>query len=188
MAINVGRYKVSSKTLVGRITPFFLRGNKLTQLLAAICSPLDSVNNAFVKWVRETIINAATTSQVIVLKWSLENRLVKYIKGSGGGFVFDTYAIEGYTTLYEDNAEQLDYPEIKNIYMPEDPNDHSCDTVDTIVIRDKEEIESEENEIVIIAPPHNEKISDEQYIKKIKQCVEPYLVYDIKYNIVISKQ
>lgn len=189
MAINVQRYTADSKTLIGQIVPFFLHGKRMLRFLAAICSPLDSVNKTFRVWARSTLIEAATTSQVIVLKWSIKNKLSEYLLDINAEFEFNTYSRSDYATLYENQSEQQDYPEIKKIYMPENAADTSLSSdVAQIVIRNKNEIISESNEVLIIAPQHNSRISDEQYMKKIKQCVEPYLVYDVEYKIIISKK
>lgn len=188
MAINLERYTVNSKTLIGQITPFFLRGKKLLRFLASTCAPLDSVNNAFLTWAHNTLVGAVTTSQVIILKWSIKNRLKNYLLNDNDEFVFSTYERSNYTTLYENQSEQQDYPEVKQIYMPEDVNDSSVsDESVKIVVRNREEIASESNEVMIIAPPHNLKISDDEYKRKIRQCVEPYLVYNIEYKIAILK-
>lgn len=187
MAVSVQRYTVNSKTLIGQIVPFFLRGKGMTQFLSAICSPLDSVNKVFQKWARDTLIDAATTSQVIVLKWSLKNMLIDYFKNTNDEFEFDTYDRSNYATLYENQSEQLNYPEVKNIYMPENVKDTLKEGVEQVIIRNKDEIVSESNEVLIIAPPHNSTIGDNQYIQKIRQCLEPYIVYDVEYKIVISK-
>lgn len=188
MAISVQRYTADSKTLIGQIVPFFLRGKQMMQFLAAICSPLDSVNKAFQTWARSTLIDAATTSQVIVLKWSIKNRFSEYLLDENAEFEFNTYNRSDYATLYENQSEQQDYPEVKKIYMSESSTDTSLgDDVEQIIIRNKDELVSETNEVLIVAPKHNSKISDEQYIKKIRQCIEPYLVYDVEYKITISK-
>lgn len=188
MAINLERYTVNSKTLIGQITPFFLRGKKLLRFLAAISTPLDSVNEAFLTWVRNTLVGAVTTSQVIVLKWSIKSRLKSYMLNVNDEFVFSTYERSNYTTLYENQSEQQNYPEVKQIYMPEDTSDSSVsDDSSKIIIRNREEIASESNEVMVIAPPHNSKISDEEYMRKIRQCIEPYLVYNVEYKIVISR-
>lgn len=187
MAINIDRYTVESKNLIGKILPFFLRGNKMARFLTAISSPLDKVNEMFQKWVYNTLIDTATTSQVIVLKWSLKIRLQEYLLKQESEFKFDTYERNKYTTLYEDQSEQSNYSDNK-IYMPEDAKDSSIGKeFSQIIIRDKNELTSETNEILIIAPPHNSKISDNLYIKKIRQYIETYLIYNIEYKIVISK-
>lgn len=187
MAVNVQRYTVDSRTLVGQIVPFFLRGKRMLQFLSAISSPLDSVNKVFQTWAQNTLIDAATTSQIIVLKWALKNKLVNYLKNTNDEFEFDTYDRSNYATLYENQSEQLDYPEVKKIYMPEDNQDKLDDGIAEVILRNKDEIVSESNEVLIIAPQHNSKISDNQYTKKIRQCIEPYIVYDVEYKIVISK-
>ena len=188
MAVSVQRYVADSKTLLGRIVPFFLRGKRVLKFLAAISSPLDDVNTAFQTWAHDTLIDAVTTSQTIVLKWSLKNKLIKYLANTDDEFTFDTYDRSNYATLYENQSEQLDHPEVKKIYMPESVDDTTVsDDVEKVVIRDKNEIVSESNEVLIMAPAHNSKIGDEEYLKKIKQCIELCLVYDFEYKIVISK-
>lgn len=187
MAVSVTRYTVNSKTLIGQLVPFFLRGKGIIKFLSAICSPLDDVNKMFQSWAHSTLIDAATTSQVIVLKWSLKNKLNTYLKNADDEFEFDTYDRSNYATLYENQSEQLDYPEVKNIYMPENTKDTLKEDVEQVIIRDKDEIVSESNEVLIIAPPHNSTIGDSQYLQKIRQCIEPYIIYDVEYKIVISK-
>lgn len=188
MAVNVQRYTVSSKALVGQLTPFFLRGKRLLKLLAAICAPLDSVNAVFIKWCRSTLIEAATTSQIIVLKWSMKERLKQYFANEDGEFQFCTYGRFDYTTVYENQTELSNNPTYNDIYMPEDMQDASIPVkTERVVIRDRSELPSESNSLTIIAPAHNSKISDAAYIKKIKQCFEPYLAYDIDYTITINK-
>lgn len=188
MSVNVQRYTVSSKALVGRLVPFFLRGKKVLQFLAAISAPLDSVNITFRKWCRNTLVDAATTSQIIVLKWSMKEKLGQYFANENDNFQFYTYGRAEYTTVYENQSEQSLHSEATNIYMPEDTSDDSItDESAKVVIRDKSEISSESNDLTIIAPAHNSKISDDTYIQKIKQCFEPYLAYDMEYTITINK-
>lgn len=188
MAINIDRYTVSSKTLVSELVPYFLRGTKLMQFLTAICSPLDSVNKVFQNWCRNTLVDAATTSQIIVLKWSMKERLKQYFVNENDEFQFYTYGRADYTTVYEDQSEQKLHSEAANIYMPEDVSDTSVTDEDAkVVIRDKNELSSESNDLTIVAPAHNSKISKDAYIKKIKQCFEPYLAYDMEYTIAINQ-
>lgn len=188
MTINVDRYSADSKTLVCELTPFFLRGKKLLRILAAICAPLDTVNQAFQKWAMNTIVEAATTSQIIVLKWSMKNMLQQYFENENDEFVFYTYGRSDYTTVYETQAEQLFHQGAKKIYMPEDAKDDFVSYKDNrVVIRNREELKNESNDLFIVAPAHNHKISDESYAQKIRQCIEPYLAYDnIEYQITIK--
>ena len=73
--------------------------------------------------------------------------------------------------------------------MSESTEDQSFEAYKSkrVVLRDKEELTSESNEILFIAPPHNSRITEEQYRKRIKQHIETYLVYDVEYRITISK-
>ena len=80
MAINTDKYKVRSNILVRMLTPFFLKGLKVLKFLSGISYPLDELNVAYRKWVAERIVDAVTTFQPIVLKWSLNTRFRQYFK------------------------------------------------------------------------------------------------------------
>lgn len=189
MAINVQRYTVSSSTLIGQITPYFLRGRRVIKILCAICSPLDSINRLFQTWAKDTLIDAATTSQIIVLKWSLKSKLGKYFANADDEFQFGTDERSNYTTLYENQSEQLLNSDATQLYMPENAADNSLGSdISQVIIRDKGEIVSESNQILVVAPPHNLKISDSEYLKKIRQYIESALVYGVEYEIIISKE
>lgn len=188
MAINVKKYSVSSASLVGELIPFFMRGRRVLRFLTAICSPLDSVNAEFQKWCKSTLIDAAATSQIIVLKWSMKEKLKDYFIDANASFQFNTYGRSDYTTVYENQSEQNLHSSGTNIYMPENTSDNSiADESSKVVIRNQSELKSESNDLTIVAPAHNSKISDEEYIMKIKQCIEPYLAYDMEYTISINK-
>lgn len=188
MAVNTDRYLASSKTLLGALIPFFLRGKRFVQFMTAICQPLDSVNEKFREWCREKLIDAATTSQIIVLKWSMKEKLKQYFLDKNDSFEFYTYGRMEYTTVYENQPEQSLHTNDAQIYMPENASDATMPTgTEKVVIRDKSELHSESNDLIIIAPAHNSEISDEDYLMKIKQCFEPYLAYDMEYQIQINK-
>lgn len=188
MAINVKKYSINSAVLVGELVPFFLRGRKILRFLAAVCSPLDSVNSTFQNWCKNTLIDAAATSQVITLKWLMKEKLKEYLLNENDTFQFNTYGRSDYTTVYENQSEQNLHSDATNIYMPEDETDDSItDESAQVIIRDQSELKSESNDLTIIAPAHNFKITDEEYKMKIKQCLEPYLAYDMEYTISINK-
>lgn len=189
MAVNVSKYKATSKILVGKLTPFFVSGNKVLRFLSAICHPLDTVNTAFLSWAKDTLIDAATTSQVIVMEWSMNQKLGKYFANDDDSFHINTWGRSDYTTVYEDQVEQEKYAGAKDIYMPEQLSDTSVSDAgkEEVVIRNREEITEEGTDIVITAPKHNSSISDDDYTKKIRQCFEPYLAYDMDYTIHINK-
>lgn len=183
MAVNTDKYIIESKTLVGELMPYFLRGKKFMLFMTAISSPLDSINKAFREWCRDAIISAVTTSQVIVLKWSMKERLKQYFQNENDDFSFLTPVQSDYITVYENQAEQTAHTDAK-AYMPEDTSDSTItDESALAIVRDRGELTLESNELTIVAPIHNSKITDDEYVKIIKQCFEPYLVSSIKYQV-----
>ena len=186
MAVNVDRYKASCKSLIAQITPHFLRGKKIMRLLAAICSPMDETNEQFVNWASSTVVDAVTTSQIIVLKWSMRTKLSQYFKDSDEFFEIDTYGRSSYTTAYETQSEQDQHAEAVKVYMPEYTTDN-LQEAEVVVINDREELKDESNDLTIVAPAHNGTISAEEYRNKIRRCIEPYLAYSMEYIILIKE-
>lgn len=190
MAVSVSAYKATSKVLVGKLVPFFVAGDKVLKFLSAIAKPLDTVNTAFLSWAKDTLIDAATTSQVIVLEWSMTQKLQKYFVDSAQSVSINTWGRSDYTTIVEDETERSNSTTqtwLKDIYSPETQSDSKIpSSAEQIIVRDKWEITNEGTDIIVRLPKQKSSLSDEAYIKKAKQCIEPYLAYEMDYTIKIN--
>lgn len=187
----VSRYKATSKTLVGKLVPFFVAGDKVLKYLSAIAKSLDSVNISFLSWAEDRLVEAATTSQPIILEWSLTHRLRKYFANSNQSVRIITRALSEYTVIFENEEERSD-PEgiytVADIYAPEDINDAKIPNIaERIVVRNNDEIINYDTDIIITLPKHKASISKEQYLQKAKQYTEPYLIYESKYMFSIKQ-
>lgn len=186
MAVNVHRYEADSNKLVGYLTPFFIRGKKVLQFLSAICSPLNDVNATFTSWAKEMIEDAVTTTQPIILIWSLNERFRKYFNDSNSSFQVRLFG-GGTQYIYETQEELAKYPDTDDIYLPEDINDTVVTDTLKIVIFNANEDVFDNDDITIIAPSHNTLLGDTEYRRRINQRIKTYLVYDTGYNIAINK-
>lgn len=186
MAINVDKYKVNSNKLVGMLLPYFLHGKKVMKFLMAIASPLDDDITVFRDWVRQRIIDVVTTSQPIVLKWSLDIRLSRYFKNSNDHFDIIPYGYAHYLTIYEDQTEFANTEDAHIWWLPDDVDDTSVsDKTQEIVIMEQGEVKRESDNFTVIAPPQNSKISRKEYLRRIRQVVEFYLTYKTTYKVYI---
>lgn len=188
MAIDVSKYKAESSKLIGMLLPYFLHGKRIMKFLAAIASPIDGDNVVFRNWVGEKIIDAVTTAQPIVLKWSLDARLNRYFKNANEHFWIIPYGFAHYLTIYEDEQEFQTTEEAAIWWLPEEDDDVSVtDKTQEIIVRDIGEVKRENDNFTVIAPPQNSRISEKEYVKRIRQVVEYYLTYKATYKVYIRK-
>lgn len=186
MAVNVHRYEADSNKLVGYLTPFFIRGKKVLQFLSAICSPLNDVNAAFTSWVKGVIEDAVTTTQPVILIWSLNERFRRYFKNSSDSFQIRLFG-GGNEYIYETQEELALYPDTLDIYLPEDIKDTVVTDTLKITIFNKNEDVFDNDDTTIIAPAHNTLLGDTEYKRRINQRIKTYLTYYTEYNIAINQ-
>jgi hypothetical protein len=84
-------YGIDYSKLLGRLIPLYLAGNKFKLFMKALVYPLQSLADAFAEWGRETNIEAAMTSQVIMLEWYLNYKFRNYFANQSGSIHIETY-------------------------------------------------------------------------------------------------
>lgn len=190
MAINTDKYKVRSNILVRMLTPFFLKGLKVLEFLSGISYPLDELNVAYRKWVAERIVDAVTTFQPIVLKWSLNTRFRQYFKDKNDSFDIIPYTYKHYLTIYEDQDEFVSLEDPSILWGPEDTTEinDKITNDNALIIMDQREVKKETDSFVVVAPPINVLIADKDYRMKVKQVIEYYRVYQVEYDIYYRKK
>lgn len=77
--MNNERYAIDFDSLVERLMPTYLRGRLFRRIVKIIVSPLQSVNDWFVKWAHEQEVANKVTSQKILLEQYLTSQLRTYI-------------------------------------------------------------------------------------------------------------
>lgn len=186
--IDVSKYKVDSRGLVSMLTPYFLKGDKVIKFLSALISPMDDDNTLFVEWARDKIIDAVSTSQPIVLKWCLDNKMYKWLKDKNSHFNIILFNYVGSCIIYNDKEEAKSSEHALKEYVPEDKTEDVTSIVrdELAFVFEKSESKQKVDIVTIQAPQHVSTISDDKYIKLIKQIVETYRIYDIKYLIKIK--
>lgn len=78
------RYYINFDKTINQFVPHYLGGRKLILLLQSCLKPLQSVNESFVDWAKETRIEAAMTSQIFKFEWFLNRKFKKYFLNSAG--------------------------------------------------------------------------------------------------------
>ena len=72
------KYTIDFNKTINQLVPHYLGGRKLILYIQALVSPLQSLNDMFVRWTRETRIEAAMTSQVFKLEYYLNYKFRQY--------------------------------------------------------------------------------------------------------------
>ena len=71
-------YRINTDRLVNQLVPHYLGGRKLILFLQAILQPLNSLNIKWKEWADEKRIEAAMTSQVIMMEYFLNHKVYNH--------------------------------------------------------------------------------------------------------------
>ena len=196
--LNTDKYAVDNQKLVSRLLPYFLRGKKILLFLLSIISPIESLHFNWRKWALAKTIEASASTQPVVFRWYLKKMLQPYMANPNDEFRIGVGEAEYYLYIFEDDADFNKYTNFGYYWLFEnlaDKNDIVNRHIDNageenwILIKERgENTDDTEAAVTISAPSHISTISDSDYVRMIKQCVEKYLVYDIQYEITINKQ
>ena len=70
-------YRINTDRMVNQLVPHYLGGRKLILFLQALLQPLNSLNVKWKEWADEKRIEAAMTSQVIMMEYFLKTNMIK---------------------------------------------------------------------------------------------------------------
>lgn len=73
------RYVINFNRTVNQLLPYYLNGRKLILFLQSCVKPLQDINDSFVKWAKDTRIEASMTSQIFKLEWFLKYKFGHYL-------------------------------------------------------------------------------------------------------------
>ena len=88
-------YRINTDRMVNQLVPHYLGGRKLILFLQAILQPLNSLNVKWKEWADEKRIEAAMTSQVIMMEYFLNHKFRKYFLDTSEHIVISDGAING---------------------------------------------------------------------------------------------
>lgn len=74
------RYSIHFDRVINQLIPHYIGGRKLILYLQALMKPLQTLNDIFVEYAKETRIEAAMTSQVGYFEWYLNRKFSQYFK------------------------------------------------------------------------------------------------------------
>ena len=100
-------YRINTDRMVNQLVPHYLGGRKLILFLQAILQPLNSLNVKWKEWADEKRIEAAMTSQVIMMEYFLNHKFRKYFLDTSEHIVISDGAINGVPIYWEDANKNI---------------------------------------------------------------------------------
>lgn len=96
-------YRIDMERLVNRLVPHYLGGRRLILYLQSVLKPLDTLNKTWKEWADEKRIEAAMTSQVIMLEYYLNRKYNKYLLNKSRRIVISDGDVNGVPLYWESN-------------------------------------------------------------------------------------
>lgn len=195
--MDVDRYKINNTSLIGRILPFFARGRRLQSFLIGITTPLTGLHGSFLSWALMRKAECVATSQPIMLLWYLKKVFENLIENNQSQFSLEYNSDASYLYICEDDDELSGHLPDDNLYSFEDSTDETdilgrgisgVDSNCLIFTKDRFEMDFESvgAMLCVYAPKQMSGISDDNYKRMIRQCLDRLLVYNMEYEILIQ--
>lgn len=171
------RYAINFDKLINRYVPYYIGGRKLILYLQAIMKPLQSLNDSFVDYAKETRIEATMTSQIFKFEWYLNRKFKKYFVNDGEIAIKNTEYLG--TPIYYGNASIPLSEHFLTYYNSENVNGSS-------LYNQHEKTDNSHTSFVVTSPAIDTTlISEQQYEKMLRYCIDKYRLcgktYTIKY-------
>ena len=170
-------YRINTDRLINQLVPHYLGGRRLILFLQSCMQPLNSLNLKWKEWADEKRLEAAMTSQVILLEYYLNHRFNKYLKDKSKRIVVSDGPING-VPLFWQNSEALNSDAV--IY-------HEVETESqTTVFRYKNEKQANSDASFVICCPliDTRIISEQEVTAMITYQVKKYCIAGKKFNVI----
>lgn len=174
------RYFINFDKTINQFVPHYIGGRKLILLLQALMKPLQSVNEAFSTWAKETRIEASMTSQIFKFEWYLNRKFGKYFLNPGSRIVISNSNKTGVPIYYQ--SANINQDEHLVMY-----NESNGTETGKVFYREHENVGSNNISFIVSSPQiDTTKISIKDYESMLYACIEKYRLagktYMIKYN------
>lgn len=168
-------YNFNIDKIVNRLVPHYMGGRKTILFLQGILSPLATINRKWLEWANNKRIEAAMTSQVIMLEYYL-NRL------------FSQYLINPKLKIYISEGGAMGLPLYRQDAQIE-PSQHAhfyyeSEQVGQAMYWSTENGEDDTYSFIVCCPAINtEKISEAELAAMISYQVRKYCISGKKFNV-----
>lgn len=178
------RYSINFDKTVNQLVPHYLGGRKLILFLQSILSPLQTLNNTFAVWAKETRIEAAMTSQIIKFEWFLNYKFAKYFANPSETIAIRTASRLGAELHWEDTQAVGVEHQVTRF------ENESASREDNMILYHPDENEAADNKSFIVSSPEIDttKISRDAYLAMVAYQVDKYKISGKTYSIIFNNE
>lgn len=192
------RYYIDFDRLVNQLVPHYLGGRKLILYLQSCVKPLQLINDIFVTYAKETLIEATMTSQVFRFEWFLNRKFRQYFLNPNESITIRYGGNLGIPVFYQSANDIEDKYQLKlwqeDEELPSNPhpafyfeNESANGSGSSFVVYVPqlwEELDDEGNPTGIL----RDRITKEQFISMLSYWINRYRLAGKTYQIIINTQ
>ena len=168
-------YRINMDRLVNQLVPHYLGGRRIILFLQSCLQPLNSLNIKWEKWAKERRMEAAMTSQVILLEYYLNHKFNKYLLDRTQHIVISDGTINGVPMFWQE-SEAINEDLV--LY-------HSNESAKHAVFRYKDEKQANSDMSFIVCCPNinTAMTSEDELTAMIIYHVKKYCIAGKKFNV-----
>lgn len=169
-------YTVNTDKLVNRLVPHYLGGRRLVLFLQSCMQPLNSLAKQWKEWADEKILEASTTSQVILLEYYLNHKFNKYLSDKSQRIVISDGTANG-LPIYREGVETPDHT---SLYY----EDEGAEQATVLRYKDEQTTTSDVSFAVSCPLVDPQLISEEEMTAMISSHVRKYCIAGKKFKVI----
>jgi hypothetical protein len=154
-----------------------LGGRRIILFLQSLLQPLNTLNKTWKEWADEKRIEAALTSQVIMLEYFLNRKFKKYLTDTSQPIIISDGEVNG-TPMYWQSANSVDDVVLYNASEKKDTQ--------TFRWKDEKLVSSDVSFIVSCPAVNTEIISETELTAMISYYVEKYRIAGKTFKVIYS--
>lgn len=170
-------YRINTDRLVNQLVPHYLGGRRMILFLQSLLQPLNTLNKTWKEWADEKRIEAALTSQVIMLEYFLNRKFKKYLADTSQPIIISDGEVNG-TPMYWQSANSVDDVVLYNASEKKDTQ--------TFRWKDEKLVSSDVSFIVSCPAVNTEIISETELTAMISYYVEKYRIAGKTFKVIYS--
>lgn len=183
------RYSINFDKTINQLVPYYLGGRRLILFLQSCIKPLQSVNDEFVNWAKETKIEAAMTSQIFKFEWFLNRKFQKYFQDPSQRITIKNGEKIG-TPIYNQSAQDITDAEQLVLY-------HENENSGGVVMYHSNELTEGASYSFLVCCPTlwkddksqklRDGITEQEFIAMLTHYVDKYKISGKTYKIIFNK-
>lgn len=173
-------YRINTDRLINQLVPHYLGGRRIILFLQSCMQPLNSLNQRWKVWADEKRLEAAMTSQIILLEYYLNHKFNKYLQDRSKRIIISDGIVNGVPLFWQDSEA---YNSSWVLY-------HSIETPiegqETVSLRYKDEKQANSDASFYVCCPaiNPQVITKQELTAMISYHVRRYCIAGKKFNII----